>query len=376
MDPQEVTPTTEEATQLTETAQALLKGVPDWIITLAAAFLITVLLRVLLGVVRSRLTGLAKTTNMMWDDLVVHVLSKTKFYLIALAVFCYAVSALDLPYSLSGILNNAGTVLLLIQLGISATAASHYFLERRRQEGLKTDPASVSGYGAIRFLLNLFIWIVVFLLALDNAGVDVNALVAGLGVSGIAVALAVQNILGDLFASLTIILDRPFVVGDFLKVGSQLGTVESIGLKTTRFKSLSGEQIIFSNNDLLQSRIHNYGRLEVRRVSFAVGVTYQTSPESLAAIPGLIKEAVEKNEQAKFDRSHLSNFGDFAMVFETVYFVNVPDFAVYMDIQQAIYLDVARQFAERGIDFAYPTQTLYVHDHRLEPVSSSSLKTD
>jgi small-conductance mechanosensitive channel len=200
----------------------------------------------------------------------------------------------------------------------------------------------------------------VLLLDLYNLGVNITALVAGLGVGGIAVALAVQTILGDLFASLSIVLDKPFVVGDFLVVDDMLGAVEYVGLKTTRIRSLSGEQLVFSNSDLLSSRIRNYGRMFERRVSFDVGVTYQTPRDKLIKIPVIIRDAVEGQDKTRFDRSHFKAYGDFALVFESVYYVLGPDYNEYMDIQQAINLHLHECFEQEGIEFAYPTQTVFV----------------
>jgi len=174
----------------------------------------------------------------------------------------------------------------------------------------------------------------------------------------VAVALALQNVLGDVFASLSIVLDKPFVLGDFLIMGEYVGSVENIGLKTTRIRSLSGEQLVFSNNDLLNSRIRNYGRLLERRILFTIGVTYQTPREQVVQIPEMIRKAVEDQERARFDRSHFKSYGDFALIFETVYFVLGPEYNLYMDIQQAINLSIHAQFEEEGIEFAYPTQTL------------------
>jgi small-conductance mechanosensitive channel len=203
---------------------------------------------------------------------------------------------------------------------------------------------------------------VAFLLALDNLGFDITALVAGLGIGGIAVALAVQSVLGDLFASLSIVLDKPFVIGDFIIVDQYLGTVEHVGLKTTRIRSLSGEQVIFSNSDLLTSRVRNFKRMYERRIVFEVGVTYQTSYENVAAIPSMIRSIIEAQGETRFDRSHFKSYGDSSLVYETVYYVRSPDFNVYMDTQQAINLALYQEFAKRGIDFAYPTRTLYVHN--------------
>jgi small-conductance mechanosensitive channel len=210
------------------------------------------------------------------------------------------------------------------------------------------------------FVGRLVLWAVVLLLVLDNLGVDVTALVAGLGVGGIAVALAVQNILGDLFASLSIVLDKPFTIGDFLIIDDYLGSVEHIGLKTTRMRSLSGEQLVFSNTDLLKSRIKNYGRMFERRVIFDIGVTYQTPREKLQMIPDIIRSAIEAQEPVRFDRSHFRAYGDFSLSFETVYYVLKPDYNLYMDIQQAINLHIHARFEAEGIEFAYPTQTLFV----------------
>jgi small-conductance mechanosensitive channel len=201
---------------------------------------------------------------------------------------------------------------------------------------------------------------VVLLVALDNLGIDVTALVAGLGIGGVAVALSVQNILGDLFASLSIILDKPFVIGDFLIIDDYMGSVEYVGLKTTRVRSLSGEQLIFSNSDLLKSRIRNYGRMFERRVVFSIGVTYDTPREKLRRIPGIIQKAIEAEDKTRFDRSHFMKYGDYSLQFETVYYVLSADYNSYMDIQQAIYFAIHEAFEQEQIEFAYPTQTLFV----------------
>ena len=196
---------------------------------------------------------------------------------------------------------------------------------------------------------------------LDNLGFNITALVASLGIGGIAVALAVQNILGDIFASLSIALDKPFVIGDFIIVEDVLGTVEYIGLKTTRLRSLSGEQIVFSNVDLLKSRIRNYKRMFERRVVFTIGVVYQTAHATLERIPALVRSIVEQQPKTRFDRAHFKEYGDSALVFEVVYFVLDSDYNIYMDIQQAINLAIFRRFQVKGIEFAYPTRTLHVY---------------
>jgi len=198
----------------------------------------------------------------------------------------------------------------------------------------------------------------VLLMALENFGVNITTFITGLGVGGVAVALAVQNILGDLFASLSIVLDKPFVIGDSLAVGEFQGTVEHVGLKTTRLRSLGGEQLIFSNGELTKSRMRNYGRMAERRVVFKIGVTYDTPREKLAQIPAWIKQIITEQPQTRVDRSHFAAYGDFALTFETVYYVLSPDYNTYMDIQQTINLKIHERFEKEGIEFAFPTQTL------------------
>jgi small-conductance mechanosensitive channel len=212
----------------------------------------------------------------------------------------------------------------------------------------------------IQLFARVVVWSIAFLLILNNLGFDVTALVAGLGIGGIAIALAAQNILGDLFASLAIVLDQPFVVGDFVIVGSEMGTVERIGIKTTRIRSLSGEQLICSNADLLGSRINNYKRMAERRVVFAIGVTYQTPPEKVEKLPDMLRATVEAQDLVRFDRAHFKSYGDFALIYEIVYWVLSPDYNVYMDIQQQINFAIYRQLQAEGIEFAYPTQTIFM----------------
>jgi len=226
---------------------------------------------------------------------------------------------------------------------------------------LEQDAASVATITAFGFIGRLFLWTIVLLLILDNLGVDITSLIAGLGIGGIALALAAQNILGDLFASLSIMLDKPFVIGDFIIVDEYMGSIEQIGLKTTHLRSLSGEQLIISNADLLKSRIRNYKRMYERRVVFSLGVIYQTPYDKLKTIPAMVREIIEAQEQTRFDRAHFKEFGNSSLNFEIVYWVKNPDYNVYMDLHQAINMEIFRRFEEEGIVFAYPTQTLYLN---------------
>ena len=331
-----------------------------WGIAVLTAIVVLLILRVFRSVVLNRLRAWAKKTETEWDDIVAQMLARTRtLFLLILAGYTGSL-ALELPADTRRILAAVMIVSLLVQGGMWLTAGVGLWLESYRHRRLAGDAAAATTVTAIGFIVKLLTWSLVLLLALENVGIDITALVAGLGIGGIAVALAVQNILGDLFASLSIVLDKPFVLGDFLIIGDFMGSVEQIGLKTTRIRSLSGEQLIFSNTDLLNSRIRNYGRMFERRVVFQIGVTYQTPREKLERIPAMIRRAIEEQERTRFDRSHFKEFGDFSLNFETVYYVLVADYNTYMDIQQAINLSIHEQFEREGIEFAYPTQTLFL----------------
>ena len=209
--------------------------------------------------------------------------------------------------------------------------------------------------------LNFVAWIIGIIFLLDNLGFEISSIVAGLGIGGIAVALAAQAVLGDLFSYFTIFFDKPFEIGDFLIFNDKLGSVEKIGVKSTRLRSLSGEQIIISNSNLTNSIVHNYKRMEKRRIVFSIGVVYQTKYEQVKEIPSIIKETINSIEMTMFDRSHFKGYGDFSLNFETVYFVLVSDYNKYMDIQQEINLRIYEEFEKLGIEFAYPTQTLFMN---------------
>ena len=251
----------------------------------------------------------------------------------------------------------------LIVIAIQIGAWLQTLIVESLQHKAQAQGRDLGGAGRLLGLAAKFaVWAAVSLFVLDNMGVNITALVAGLGVGGIAVGLAVQNILSDLFASLAIVLDKPFEIGDFVIFDQHLGTIETIGLKTTRIRSLSGEQIVCSNADLLSSRIKNYKRMMERRASFSVGVTYGTASSKLQDIPEIVKAAVGEHDDLRFERCHFAKYGAYSLDFETVYWVLNPDYLVYMDRQQAINLAIYKEFESRGIEFAYPTQTIFQPD--------------
>ena len=331
-----------------------------WLLALS---LIAILLAVLLlarRMVRRYHRRLLDKEGVQLLEVPLEVLSRTTLAFFVVFSIVVGLKTLTVSERTAAFLTSVITVALFWQAGVWLSAAAMGWLERKRRRSLTTDRALASSLGIIGLVLRTLIWSLVVLLTLDNVGVDITALVAGLGIGGIAVALAVQNILGDLFASLSITLDRPFVVGDFLIVGDFLGTVEYIGIKSTRLRSLSGEQIILANADLLGSRVRNYGRMTERRVVFTINTTYETSAELLERIPPLIREIVTAQPGTRFDRSHFARYGAHSLDFETVYYVLSAEYNRYMDIQQAINLRIFSEFERLGIEFAYPTQKLYL----------------
>lgn len=331
-----------------------------WGIALGIGIAAAALLFMVRGLVVRRLRAFAPTTATYLDDLAVKVLAATNPLFIAFMGVYAGSHWLALPAGTAVLLSRLAIAALLLQVARWGDVAVHGWLHHYRTHRSAGDVASTTSTAALGFVARVAIWLVIVLMILDNFGVNITTLVASLGIGGIAVALAIQNILGDLFSSLSIVLDKPFVVGDFISVDDIAGTVEYVGLKTTRIRGLGGEQVVFSNSDLLGSRIRNYKRMQTRRIVFGIGVTYETSKALVRAIPDILREIVQAQPQVSFDRAHFKSYGASSLDFEIVYIVNTPEYAAYMDVQQAINLALFDRFADEGIEFAYPTQTVYL----------------
>ncbi len=302
--------------------------------------------------------------------LVLEVASRTTtFFLLSLSIFI-GLLFIRASARTHEAIDDAITIVTFWQVGVWGTAAAGTWLESNRRARHAGDRAAESSLGVLIFIAKAAVWIMVVLLALENLGVNITTLVAGLGVGGVAVALAVQNILGDLFASLSITFDQPFFVGDSVTVDSFQGTVEHIGIKSTRLRSISGEQIVLSNADLLKSRLRNYGRMSERRVLFTIGVTYETPAELLERIPQILRSIIEGIADTRFDRSHFTNHNSASLDFETVYYVTTADYQRHMDIQQEMRLKLHREFTRLGIGFAYPTQRLILERAAAPPAAT------
>jgi small-conductance mechanosensitive channel len=336
-------------------------SVKEWLTALAVALAAMVVLRLLKwGLVRHLANRVQQAS---WDvfEMTATMARRTKLSFVTIFSVYAGLQVLDLPNRFSPWIFSIVLITLILQLTLWANSLVDYYLNVSQRRKLEKNTARITTLRAAGFIVKLVLTVLAAILILDNIpGVEITPLIASLGISGIAVALAVQNILSDLFASLSIVLDKPFVIEDFIIVDNFMGTVEHIGLKTTRLRSLSGEYLVFSNNDLLKSRIRNYTRMLERRVVFSIGVTYQTPLEKLKQIPATIRKIIESQEAARFDRAHFQGYGDFALKFEVVYYVLNPDYNRYMDIQQSINLAIFESFEKEGVDFAYPTQQLYI----------------
>ena len=291
--------------------------------------------------------------------LIFHLLAHTKqFLIVALAVY---VGQEDLVFApkVQHILDTVVVMALLLQLGLSAVRALKFYLQLKELER-GPDRGFAGSLDIINFVAQMLIWSLLCLVALENLGINITALLAGLGVGGVAVALALQNVLGDLFASLSIALDKPFVVGDRLVIDAFAGVVERIGIKTTRMRSDAGEQIILSNADILKSRVRNYGRAPEQRALATIRVPYGTAPETLHAIPRLMEGIVREQPTARFDRCHLRGLESAWLEFELSFFVQQPKINSLLDLQQAVNFRIIDEFHRLGVAFAYPTQRVVV----------------
>ncbi len=333
--------------------------VKEYLIALAAIVIGIIIVRLFKNVIISRLKKLAGKTETNVDDYIVDVVGQFGIPALYILIAYISIRSLELTEKAQDILAIAMTVVityLLIQFASSLIIKMLKVYVTKQENGEE----KLKQIGGLVLIINVVIWLIGLLFFFDNMGYDVTAVVAGLGVGGIAIALAAQNILGDLFNYFVIFFDRPFEVGDFLIIDDKLGVVEYIGFKTTRINSLSGEQLVFSNSDLTNSRIHNYKKMERRRVVFKIGVIYQTTYNQLKQIPDLLKNIVEEQLDVTFDRSHFQKYGDSSLDFEVVYYVAGADYNKYMDTQQAINFRIYEEFEKLNLVIAYPTRTLYV----------------
>ena len=328
----------------------------------AVAGLWWLLVMVVRRVVAPRLSSWSARTHTGFDDALAHAMGKLRLaWGLPLALWA------GLPADLVGedvvrVLRSAAWIGIAIQAGLFANALLDYWIRHARDQQTQRGEGDASAtLTLISIMARVVVWALLVLMLLDNLGFNVTTLVAGLGVGGIAIGLAVQKVLGDLFAYFAILFDKPFEVGHFLALDDFTGTVEHIGIKTTRLRSLGGELLVFSNADLTQSRLRNYQWMRERRIVFAFGLEYATPADVLERVPKMVCEAIEATENARFDRAHFHRFGESSLDFEVVYWMTTPTYLAFMDAQQSIHLALLRRFEAEGIGIAFPSRTLYVH---------------
>lgn len=306
-----------------------------------------------------KLTGKTKTD---FDDLLIRLLKDVPMSFYLLASIFIALQFVTVPVFLNSALRYAVIIVAVYYAIRSSQILIDYFrdkiIEKRMREDKKEDPSFII---LLAKLVKLSLWVVGLLLILSNVGVDVSALLAGAGIGGLAIALAAQNIIEDIFCSFSIYFDKPYQVGDFILIGDDLGEVIKIGIKSTRIKTLRGEELVVSNREMTSTRIHNFGKMPHRRIDFAFGVTYQTPVAKMRRIQDIVKGIIESQELVTFDRAHFKKFANSSLDFEAVYYLKSADYNKYMDTQQAINLALMEAFEREGIEFAYPTQTIYVN---------------
>lgn len=331
----------------------------DYLICISLFLISILIIHLFRRFVLARLKRWAEKTATNLDDFLIGIFGKNLLPLLYFGAFYLSIRSLTLNPALSKIIDILGLTILTICVIRFLLAIINYGLRAYWLKGQR-DIARESSLKGILTIIKVVVWGLGIVFLLDNLGFKISAVIAGLGIGGVAVALAAQAILGDLFSYFAIFFDRPFEIGDFIIVGDFLGTIEHIGIKTTRIRSLGGEQIVFSNADLTNSRLRNYKRMGKRRVVFKLGVTYQTTLRQVKEIPIVIRDVIKSTKDTTFDRAHFFSYGDFSLIFEVVYYVLSQDYNKYMDIQQEINFAIKEEFEKRSIEFAYPTQTLYI----------------
>ena len=308
----------------------------------------------------SQIRKWTEKTETKLDDYIIDGIEKFGLPILVFVAIYSGLSYLTFTEKADKFIDNSMVVVITIYVIRLLSSFIRLTLESfiSNQEGGQEKLKQLNG---IMLIINVIIWAVGLLFLFDNLGYNVTTIIAGLGIGGIAIALAAQNILGDLFNYFVIFFDRPFEVGDFITVDDKKGTVEHIGIKTTRLLSVNGEQLAFSNSDLTKSRIHNFKRMQRRRVVFNIGVVYSTTHEKLQRIPTIIKDIISSQELATFDRAHFATFGPYSLNFEIVYFIESSEYIPFMNTQEAINLRIFKAFDDEKIEFAYPTQTVFVN---------------
>jgi len=301
-----------------------------------------------------------KKTKTNIDDAIIGFFEKISWFFYFYLAIYLSVLRLNLPRTLDLVLNYLLIIFIAFYASRGLTNISHYLLDKyketKKKKGEKTSESMIN---VLKLIVKIIIWTIAFLMILSNFGIEITPLLAGLGVGGIAIGLALQNILGDLFSAFAIYFDKPFEEGDFIIIGEDMGVIKHIGIKSTRIQALGGQELVISNSELTSSRINNYKRMNMRRVVFSFGVEYKTTSAQLEKVKKIVTDIIDKEKHANLDRVHFKSFGDSSLDFEVVYYIDSNDYNTYMDTQERINLQLKKKIEAAGVDFAFPSRTVY-----------------
>ncbi len=336
----------------------------DYIQALLCFLGVIIIFNIFKLIILVRVKALAERTRRSIDDFIIKIIKELKPHFYLIIAFYIAIEPLNLNDLFGKIIFSLFIIVLIFQVVLVVQQVVDYILEKKILKNIEGADDAKNKKAVIKLLsqmVKIILWMTGFLMILSNLGVNVTSLVAGLGIGGIAIAFALQGILKDLFASFSIFLDQPFKVGDYVKIGTDSGTIKRIGIKTSRIQTLSGEELILANIDITSSRVRNFSRMKKRRVKYDIGVVYGTSSKKIEEIPKIIEEIVKKEKDTTFGRVRFTTFGEFALIFEVLYHINSSDFDLYLKINEKINLGIYEEFEKKKIKFAYPTQTLHIN---------------
>jgi len=331
----------------------------SYLFALAMFFTSVIILKIFQLVILKKLEKAAKHTKTDLDDVFVSIVRKLKPPFYSFIALYIGIKFLNTTSLINSIVDGLFILIIVYQIINALQILIDYGAQKIASKEGKKISSSITN--SISMMLKITLWTFAVLIILSNWGINVTSLVAGLGIGGIAIALALQKILGDIFSSFSIFIDKPFEEGDYIVVGADSGVVQRVGIKTTRLKTLQGEELVISNQELTTERIRNFKKMQKRRVVFGFGVLYETPKEKLINIPSMVEDVIKAEEKSDVGRVHFKDFGDSSLNFEVVYYVNSGDYEEYMNSQQTINLNIKERFDKEGIEFAYPTQTLFVN---------------
>lgn len=332
-------------------------NVYDYLVSLLAFFISLLVLKIVQMMVFGRLKKLTQNTKSDVDDTLIKVFESVKPQFYWFLAFYFAIRILSFDDLVRSIVAVVLIVWVVYQVAVAIQIFVDYVIDKKFE---KKETEAKSAISLIKLTIKIFVWSLGFLFVLSNLGVDITTFIAGLGVGGIAIAFALQNILGDLFSSFAIFFDKPFQEGDYIVVGDKSGTVEKIGIKTTRVRALQGEEIVFSNQELTTAQVQNFKKLQKRRISFTLGVTYDTPSAKMKKISSLVETAIDRHESTEFDRVFFTAFGESALLFEVVYFVRSPEYSEYLAVNEKILYEIKEKLEKLKIEIAFPTQTVFL----------------